>query len=283
MFLSTASPRLSNNKPSGSAQSKTKRSQHLLYAQQMDRVLSTIETQSPLVVMDHAIADARSRFQSLVVRVARSFAVLSAHEQASAESSPRSGHIELEEASRPELLQLYENVVHAKEVVRSAVSDEQSERRMNSPNTIMETNATFLADLQKQRADAEHARNEMLAEKHLRYVAANRVKRSYRKYRCRESLRKRAEVLRKIRATRAKRVLRVSIAPPSSLPLKKKLSIGVVAPDPSLIQAIPIHKNVQTCIVAKAPRAENRNLLFLEVCVLEAMRLSRVSLRSGRQ
>lgn len=226
MFLSTdlAKPP-QGNEPTRSGSVVTRRSQDLLYAQQMDHVLSQIETQQPFTVMNDAILDARARFQSLLVsrdsvcwingrNECEPAPVVEAEPRPSSASSVRP--LTEEPTARPlELLQLYENVMDAKQVAAkaTAMAVNKAPSKLNyssaAVSVTVDSSPKFLADLQQQRAEAEHQQNEIQARAHLRLVSVRRVQRQYRRYRESEWQRRKAETLRRIAETRATRVLQV--------------------------------------------------------------------------
>lgn len=224
MFLSTDLAKLpQSSEVNRSGAVVTRRSQDLLYAQQMDRVLSQIETLPPFAVMSEAIVDTRARFQSLLVP---RDSICWANDQSQCDPAP-TGTIEprpssdstqiriVEPNHRPELLQLYENVMDAKEVAAKATTSTEARipsKSRDSPAIVpaVVSNPNFLADLQEQRAEAEHQQNEVQARAHLRLVAVKRIQRRYRRYRESEWQRRKTEALRRIAESRATRVLQVS-------------------------------------------------------------------------
>lgn len=206
----------------------TRRSQELLYAQQMDRVLSQIEAQQPFAVMNDVILDARARFQSLLV--SRDSVCWANNGQSQSEpapvvvTEPRASSsvsnvqaLEQEPARPPELLQLYENVMNAKLVATKttitmvAKAPSKLNNRYIAMPVAEDSNPKFLADLQQQRAEAEHQQNETQARAHLRLVSIRRVQRHFRRYRESERERRKAETLRRIANTRATRALQVCV------------------------------------------------------------------------
>lgn len=265
----------------------------LLYAQQMDRMLSAIERERPLAIMLQAIANARERFCALAsTAVAQS----SIRRQGSAPPAPPSESASSDDsytnatdapavAASPELLlQLFENVVDAKSVAQAAApkpSGKHSSVIVASATTTEPASAAFLTDLLWQRVAAEHQQNEARAREHCRLVSARRIQRHYRAHRTRVQERHRTVMLQRLCEARAARVLQVQadasrhLAEHAAVPSANAHVADAAA---ACVQTLSPARASKASVAVQAPESTHRSLLLLAAHLLAPLRLSYVLL-----
>jgi hypothetical protein len=199
---------------SASKTPRTKISNNLFYAQQMDRLLRDVDQQHPLVVVRQAIADARAKFEQLLLHCSRGSDASSLLTEVYQQSDTPSRHelsTKITEPSDTDLLGLYENVVDARSMAQpmpsmvAATGNEKVSRAV----PIMKTSAAFLGNLAKQREEAESRSREALAQSHWRVVCVNRIRSTYIAYRKRQEQSRRIASLEQRARARAASVLQV--------------------------------------------------------------------------
>lgn len=187
---------------------KAKRSQQILYAQQMDRILLQLDTNRPYDVMQAAILEARVRFQNYIATFSlnnRSQVEILSSADANSSEKPQ-------ESSQKSVLELYEHVVDAKASVNAAaqISKERS-RQSTVVVPLASTSAAFQASLKVQREIAERDLSERRAAEHYCNVATRKIQRAIRLYWLRKQHMKHALRLLNFTRARATQVLQQRI------------------------------------------------------------------------
>jgi hypothetical protein len=181
-------------------QTKTKISQDLLYAQQLDRILSRIDKEDPSHVMLESVVESREKIKAIL--------------ENSTSSNDATSSLNIDrgcsESVESFMLQLYENVADAKLMAKQTKLILKNGGQLKEKEIqLQHTENKFLLILEDKRTEKVYKEAEALAIDFRSHICATRIQRRYKKYRAKVEDMDRQQKLEVQRRHVAARVLQV--------------------------------------------------------------------------